>query len=108
MCAVSGGRSAGRSGRAGVCLTEERAMSINDADKQMSLATEAARKLANTTKSIPQMQGISSRWLLKVLPWVHVPGGVYRVNRRLSYTVGDGRVSFNNIGAKVQIIPQEL
>jgi CRP-like cAMP-binding protein len=54
------------------------------------------------------MQGISSRWLLKVLPWVHVPGGVYRVNRRLSYTVGDGRVSFNTVGSKVQVIPQEL
>ena len=35
---------------------------------QQSLATEAARKLAHTTKSEPQMQGISSRWLLKLLP----------------------------------------
>src|ERR1041384_967294 len=75
---------------------------------QTSLSTAAARKLASTTKSTPQMQGISSRWLLKVLPWVQVSGGVYRVNRRLSYAVGDGRVTFTSTGARVQVIPQEL
>jgi hypothetical protein len=74
----------------------------------MSLDTLAARKLATTTKSAPQMQGITSRWLLKLLPWVQVSGGVYRVNRRLSYEIGDGRVTFTNVGAKVQVIPQEL
>ncbi|WP_437769631.1 family 2B encapsulin nanocompartment shell protein [Sorangium sp. So ce281] len=74
---------------------------------QTSLATAAARQLATTTKSAPQMQGISSRWLVKLLPWVHV-NGVYRVNRRLSYAVGDGRVTFTNTGAKIQVIPQEL
>ena len=81
----------------------------SDAEKaQLSLATAAARQLATTTKTTPQMQGISSRWLLKVLPWINVSGGTYRVNRRLSYTVGDGRVTFTNVGTKVQVIPQEL
>ena len=47
---------------------------------QLSLGTGAARNLATTTKTPPQMQGISSRWLLKVLPWVQVHGGVYRVH----------------------------
>jgi CRP-like cAMP-binding protein len=75
---------------------------------QLSLGTAAARNLATTTKSAPQMQEITSRWLLKLLPWVQTKGGVYRVNRRLSYTVGDGRVSFTNTGATVQVIPQEL
>jgi len=46
--------------------------------------------------------------LLKLLPWVQTKGGVYRVNRRLTYTVGDGRVTFTNTGATVQVIPQEL
>ncbi|MGH3657411.1 MAG: Crp/Fnr family transcriptional regulator, partial [Micromonosporaceae bacterium] len=45
-----------------------------------SLGTAAARNLATTTKSVPQMQGISSRWLLKVLPWETTAGGTYRVN----------------------------
>lgn len=74
----------------------------------MSLQTEAARKLAGTTKTQPQMQGITSRWLLKLLPWVETVGGSYQVNRRLTYTVGDGRVSFTNTGIQIQVIPQEL
>lgn len=83
----------------------------NDSENQqpqLSLSTAAARNLATTTKSAPQMQEITSRWLLKLLPWVQTKGGVYRVNRRLSYTVGDGRVSFTNTGSTVQVIPQEL
>jgi len=75
---------------------------------RLSLGTAAARNLATTTKSAPQMQGITSRWLLRVLPWVEVRGGAYRVNRRLSYAVGDGRVTFTNAGAKIQVIPAEL
>jgi hypothetical protein len=77
-------------------------------DRQLSLSTKAARNLATTTKSVPQMQGITSRWLLKVLPWVQASGGVYRVNRRLSYEVGDGRLTFTNTGTKVEVVPQEL
>ncbi|MFG2003727.1 family 2B encapsulin nanocompartment shell protein [Spirillospora sp. NPDC048911] len=77
-------------------------------DQQLSLSTSAARNLATTTKSVPQMQGISSRWLLKILPWVQAAGGAYRVNRRLTYTAGDGVVTFVNTGADIQVIPHEL
>ncbi|WP_306326251.1 family 2B encapsulin nanocompartment shell protein [Streptomyces venezuelae] len=79
-----------------------------DAPKQSSLSTAAARNLATTTKSAPQMQEISSRWLLRMLPWVETKGGAYRVNRRLSYTVGDGRIEFVQDGANVRVIPREL
>jgi CRP-like cAMP-binding protein len=75
---------------------------------QLSLGTAAARNLATTTKTRPQMQGITSRWLLRMLPWVQVKGGTYRVNRRLTYTVGDGRVTFTNTGADVRVVPPEL
>ncbi|MBH5333535.1 cyclic nucleotide-binding domain-containing protein [Streptomyces pactum] len=75
---------------------------------RQSLGTAAARNLATTTKSVPQMQGITSRWLLKLLPWVEVPGGTYRVNRRLTHTLGDGRVEFVSTGAEVRVIPVEL
>ncbi|MFJ3225573.1 family 2B encapsulin nanocompartment shell protein [Streptomyces sp. NPDC086783] len=75
---------------------------------QQSLGTTAARNLATTTKSAPQMQEISSRWLLRMLPWVNVQGGTYRVNRRLSYSVGDGRVTFVKTGDQVRVIPAEL
>ncbi|MCX4544840.1 family 2B encapsulin nanocompartment shell protein [Streptomyces sp. NBC_01565] len=66
---------------------------------RQALSTAAARNLATTTKSTPQMQGISSRWLLRMLPWVDVNAGTYRVNRRLSHAVGRGRVSFVQSGA---------
>jgi CRP-like cAMP-binding protein len=75
---------------------------------QQSLGTAAARNLATTTKSAPQMQEISSRWLLRTLPWVNVQGGTYRVNRRLTYAVGDGRVTFVKTGDQVAVIPAEL
>jgi hypothetical protein len=73
-----------------------------------SLSTAAARKLATTTKSAPQMRAISPRWLLRVLPWVDVTAGTYRVNRRLTYPVGDGRLTFASTGPRVEVIPPEL
>ncbi|CAL9525836.1 hypothetical protein SUDANB58_03940 [Streptomyces sp. enrichment culture] len=89
-------------------------MSVGDevrteqARPQQSLGTAAARNLATTTKSAPQMQEISSRWLLRMLPWVDVKGGTYRVNRRLSFAVGDGRVTFVKTGNRVEVVPAEL
>ncbi|MFJ3581980.1 family 2B encapsulin nanocompartment shell protein [Streptomyces sp. NPDC090127] len=76
--------------------------------RQSSLSTAAARNLATTTKSAPQTQEITDRWLLRMLPWVDTKGGAYRVNRRLSYTVGDGRIEFVQDGPDVRVIPQEL
>jgi CRP-like cAMP-binding protein len=81
---------------------------VNGARSRLSLSTAAARNLATTTKTQPQMQGITSRWLLRMLPWVEASGGTYRVNRRLSYAVGDGRVTFATTGAEVRVIPAEL
>jgi len=88
--------------------TAQSDISLNGERPQLTLSTQAARNLATTTKSVPQMQEISSRWLLRILPWVQVNGGVYRVNQRLVYTVGDGRVTFTTTGADVRVIPQEL
>ncbi|MYW18314.1 Crp/Fnr family transcriptional regulator, partial [Streptomyces sp. SID2955] len=74
-----------------------------------SLGTRAARQLTTTTKSEPQMQAITSRWLLKTLPWVDVKGGAYRVNRRLQLRTGRGRVSFEQNGADdVRVVPETL
>ncbi|MFD7705984.1 family 2B encapsulin nanocompartment shell protein [Streptomyces sp. NPDC059786] len=74
-----------------------------------SLGTWAARRLATTTKSVPQMQGISSRWLLRALPWVDVRGGTYRVNRRLRVRTGQGRVQFERNGADdIRVVPPTL
>ncbi len=86
-------------------MTEERAL---DQGAPTSLSTRAARLLATTTKTPPQMQSITSRWLLRRLPWVDVKGGTYRVNRRLTLTPGRGRVSFVQEGQEVRIVPRTL
>ena len=66
--------------------------------EQQSISAEAARILTHTTKSLPHMMGLSPQYLLRLLPWENVPGGVYRVNRtkmvlemgnRLTITDGD-------------------
>lgn len=89
-------------------MTKRNQTTVEEQQRQLSLSTAAARKLTTTTKTPPQMQGITPRWLLKLLPWVDVSGGVYRVNRRLSYSVGDGTISFTEVGKSVRVIPQEL
>jgi CRP-like cAMP-binding protein len=82
---------------------------VEELKQQMSLDITAARTLTTTTKSVPQMQEITSRWLLRMLPWVQVSGGTYRVNRRLSYMVGDGLLTFTSNGSNdVRVVPAEL
>lgn len=55
-------------------------MSETNAIRQ-PLGELAARQLANTTKTAPQMRAITPRWLIACLPWVPVEAGTYRVNR---------------------------
>jgi hypothetical protein len=90
-------------------MTSEATAAPPDDEGRLSLDTRAARILATTTKTVPQMQGITSRWLLRKLPWVEVSGGTYRVNRRLTHAVGSGRVRFVQTGADdVRIVPETL
>lgn len=55
--------------------------SSNSPEPRLSLSAAAARNLATATVTVPQMTDITPRWLHKLLPWVDVDGGVYRVNR---------------------------
>ena len=50
---------------------------------QSSLSAAAARNLATATVTVPQWDEITPRWLQKLLPWVDIDGGVYRVNQVL-------------------------
>ncbi len=60
-------------------------MPTNDTEHpQLSLSAKAARNLATATVTIPQWGEITPRWLHKLLPWVDVDGGVYRINRVVS------------------------
>jgi hypothetical protein len=51
------------------------------ADTPKALGDAAARQLANTTKTVPQLATISPRWLVHLLQWVPVEAGIYRVNK---------------------------
>jgi hypothetical protein len=46
-----------------------------------ALGDIAARQLANTTKTAPQLTAITPRWLVQLLGWVPVESGTYRVNK---------------------------
>src|ERR1700722_4534258 len=46
-----------------------------------TLGAEAARQLANTTKTPPQWIGGTPRWLVSLLPWTPIEAGTYRVNK---------------------------
>jgi hypothetical protein len=54
------------------------------ADNQVphhALGDLAARQLATTTKTAPQMRAITPRWLVHLLQWVPAEAGRFRVNR---------------------------
>jgi hypothetical protein len=50
-------------------------------DVPQTLGAQAARQLANTTKTPPQWIGVTPRWIVSLLPWVPLEAGTYRVNR---------------------------
>src|ERR1700761_9811096 len=54
--------------------------SMADATRR-ALGDPAARQLANTTKTPPQLTAITPRWLVQLLNWVPVESGTYRVNK---------------------------
>ncbi|NIH81145.1 family 2B encapsulin nanocompartment shell protein [Amycolatopsis viridis] len=75
---------------------------------RLSLGTAAARKLASTTKSVPQNQAVTSRWLLSLLPWEETEAGTYRVNRRLTHATGRGRVACVAEAGRIRVVPASL
>ena len=48
---------------------------------QTALGDVAARQLAIATRTVPQMSTISPRWLTRLLNWIPVESGVYRLNK---------------------------
>ena len=46
-----------------------------------TLGDNAARQLANATKTAPQLDTISPRWLTHLLQWSPVEAGIYRLNK---------------------------
>ncbi len=52
-----------------------------DTEARRTLNEQAARQLANATKTRAQWSGITPRWLVSFLPWTPVEAGIYRLNR---------------------------
>ena len=75
---------------------------------QRSVTTAVARNLANTTKTSPQMMSITPRWLLRLLPWVQVAGGTYRVNRTKVELSKAERIDIDFVGGVASFSPEAL
>lgn len=50
-------------------------------DVRHALGDDAARQLANATKTVPQLSTLSPRWLVHFLQWLPVEAGIYRLNK---------------------------
>lgn len=77
-------------------------------DGRKSLGIAGAQNLATTTKTPPRTRSITPRWLSRMLPWVDVPGGSYRVNSRLSHPLGNGRVGCEYADGTIRVDAAEL
>ena len=47
----------------------------------MGLNTTTAQNLASSTKVVPIWEDITPRWILRLMPWVPVKAGIYRINQ---------------------------
>jgi hypothetical protein len=69
---------------------------------QTALGDVAARQLAIATRTVPQMSTITPRWLTRLMSWIPVESGVYRVNK-----VKDGsQVAVDCSGRDERQLPQ--
>ena len=72
------------------------------------MSAAAARNLATATVTVPQNTARTPRWLHRLLPWVDVDGGVYRVNRRKVIVAQPGRIVVQVEGERAHVDPPSL
>ncbi len=83
-------------------------MTSSSIGAQRSVSAPAARNLATATVTVVQNTERTPRWLHKLLPWVDVAGGVYRVNRRKVLSAREGAVVITGEGNKLTVAPESL
>jgi CRP-like cAMP-binding protein len=81
---------------------------VQSEEQQDSFTQDAARNLATTTKSVPQMVGITPRYLTRLLPWVEVNSGTYRVNRQKVVLMQREKIRFDFEGGRVHLQAHHL
>lgn len=74
----------------------------------LSVSASSARNLATATVTAVQNAANTPRWLLRLLPFVDVAGGVYRVNRRAVVLAKPGRVDVREDEKDFHIRPASL
>jgi CRP-like cAMP-binding protein len=79
-------------------MTEQDQSEVTPDQIQRSVSPETARNLVSSTKTVPQMVGITPRWFLRLIPWVDVQSGMFRVNRR----------NMRAVQEKVEIDPEDI
>jgi hypothetical protein len=78
---------------------------MSDAGSQ-TLGADAARQLANTTKTPPQWIGVTPRWLVSLLAWTPVEAGTYRVNKVKS--AGEGGIAITCSPSDTDTLPSTV
>jgi Phage capsid-like protein/Cyclic nucleotide-binding domain len=90
---------------------KERTDTMADAARPLAshtLSVRAARTLSHPALTVPQMLAESPRWLLHLLPWVNVPGGVYQINRRRIVLRQSDRIVAHFEGENGRLDPEAL
>ncbi|MCC6286897.1 MAG: hypothetical protein IT249_03345 [Chitinophagaceae bacterium] len=70
--------------------------------QQTALGDVAARQLAIATRTVPQMVTITPRWLTRLLNWIPVESGVYRLNKVKNAT----RIEVDCSSRDEKVLPQ--
>lgn len=73
---------------------------------RLSVSAAAARNLATASVTVIQNSENTPRWLHRLLPWVDVAGGVYRVNRRSVVVAQPGLIEVG--GETPAVVPASL
>ena len=60
-----------------------------------ALGDNAARQLANATKSVPQLETITPRWLTHLLQWVPVDGSLLSIRWAIAVTMSMSFAKFS-------------
>lgn len=77
---------------------------FSDADKRIDfLTSEAAYQLADITKTVPQLESVTPRWLSRMLEWKPLDNGIFRLNK---VKEGDSPLDILNQEVGYQFIPE--
>lgn len=76
-------------------------ISLNLFKAQQSISIESAKQISITTNTIPLMPSLSPRWLLRLLEWVDVPTGIFKINK-ISYTSDIQHIDLSNKNVDIE------